>query len=953
MAFIDRIDAEGTAIAWYVHISGLPYVFSNIDCPSDWDAGGGTVSWDVDGNGAETYTWSPTFQPPRQWGVVGQRAQPFAGFAVSGSLKIPFVADETWLALMARSSTRGGFARLTDDLTSTGTTINVRSTTPLTDAGVTSGTDLYLGTETMEVNTISSGATSFTVATRGRYGSIAQAHIASGDAIFEAGAGGAKICDHMLVLRDRIVRVWVATGTMREGVFTPWGSTIGSTEDSERWVGWTQIHHWSRDLLTIELDCVELTQRFGREVYQRKPTGIAGARDTTNMVRIDAASNKVYAKWVSSGDDIDSANASSGQLGELDGARLQRWNGASYEDVPDGWYTIGQVSAYLSDTWVDAGVWPLPSSNTSADYSMWITPTSNTDGAPIYEVRIWSDDMDFLGSSGWAAEFRALFLRAGPADSLWRELGFTNDALVPLVWETPASDTYSTGVIAADRPPPVFRLPESRSITRRVFYHSPAGPGFDATPGYTDDAGDTVYGYVRVGEEILEFTTTGTEEFGTEAIRYLGVATRGTFGSAAREIYLEQGPSYEPLQIRQCLAFPGCSWQRMALYLLVGGNGLDTGYQRGWRGSGLAFPIDLVDTDSFEATIAGARDLRDNWCLSEPMTLRDILSPELVISQVTVTATDDGTGFAIRAIDMSPPTENEGGASTALGHADIDSMAGFELDDSDDRVVNVIEYRYAFNNGDGKWYGSGEFRLVDSIAMYGAQEPLRVDLRGLGDPDAVQERIHSLGNSLAASFGAPYQKLTVVIGKPSSVWPVQLGDTRALTHEWVPSLDSATRGVSGLAVRVFGKEDRLRDVSPRGSFGSLTVMSAPAGERLPVWAPCAYVTALYDSNTRLRCTANYYSKSGDAADASHFAGDYAVRLYKLGDESSAETRFVDSVSGNDITITSATALSAPFVVEFGAYDSIETAQAGYAYMADGSTELIDDGTDGATAFVYL
>jgi len=952
-------------VGYYCRIRGIPNIFASFDIPSVWDAGGGTVVLDGD-----TYTWSPTLITNQGgFGAVSQRTDPKAGIGRSGVTGLTFRLNGTqertaglWQGLIATSAFRTDQnqtvlqADLAVDTTSGPITV-------LDTTGFATAPRLYIGSETILVDATANTTTEFrNISKRGAFGSQALFHIGDMDNVIEFGASGPFVADYPLVWNGRVVDIWVATGRSVGGVFVPFGSTIDSTEDSQIPSGTISRYSLSSDMLTVEMEVSSLEALLEREVASRLPKAFAGLQGSGG-IQVDGSNNHlVYL--------VRSQTASGALIIHKEkrfDIRLQRDDGGGGdEDVPDGLYPIHTIDDYITHTMFTTG-----DDTVTSAFTTFAATLVNEGGVSTnpYQMSFVSDPAPSLDEQEYT-----LICEPG---SLWGELGF--EGIVDMDLEVDVST--QTNLATSSRKPALFRWPvpvrDETRTERRLYFWDPIGESFDFTPGFDDDDGNAVGAYIKIGNHEVVRVISQTEH-NTGSILFSGqfsfsVSERQTMGSfLEEEVYIEiDVEEQEYIDIVQGLAFPGVSAWRMALYLLLGGSGV-TGtnhatYDQGWRDSGAHIQADLVDVDSFEDVHERqATAARDNWMISGPTKLREILEQEARLQQTIIAPTLSATGYQLRAIEIEPTLESLASIGETVDDTVLYTAAsgGIVVDTSAHNIINQINWKTAYDNAKGAFRSTANRSLqTTSIGTYGKMEPLEIEVRGIAGEEQVTERIDDIGQRIFGLYATPYLIVEVSLANVRT-WVWEISDIVQLTHDLIPAFKSLGRGVD-VRMKIFAKEDFFR---PTDTSSRITLVSRTFnGARFSELAPTLKLNTNLLGGTNWEVSDHKFTQSGYTDvlgrlfDVDFWAAGYPVRVFAPGNEAAAVTALVSSVTastgsddGQIILDTDVSgAGTVPLYLELGDYsvNDTEGAWRSLAFISDGDGKL-DRATLDDAPFLY-
>lgn len=240
MAFTDNVRGkQNLGGIFVVRIAGLPYLFSHVDLPSQWDNGSGAVTFSGD-----DYEWSNSLILEESVGSTSSQLEPKAGTTKNGSMNLTFAragthrdpTQDVWLTLLTNNRTRsdGLITTVSADVEFSDTTINLTSN-PWFGAG---DQTLYLGRETV-TKTGTETATSITVS-RSEFGSIATYHraVTQDPGVGGGQAVGLSIADFPLDLTGRLLEVYFCPGEWVEDTLRFFASSpLGSDENRIVFIG--------------------------------------------------------------------------------------------------------------------------------------------------------------------------------------------------------------------------------------------------------------------------------------------------------------------------------------------------------------------------------------------------------------------------------------------------------------------------------------------------------------------------------------------------------------------------------------------------------------------------------------------------------------------------------------------------------------------------------------------
>jgi hypothetical protein len=344
---------------------------------------------------------------------------------------------------------------------------------------------------------------------------------------------------------------------------------------------------------------------------------------------------------------------------------------------------------------------------------------------------------------------------------------------------------------------------------------------------------------------------------------------------------------------------------------------------------GPAINPDLVDIQSFE-------DIRDDFFATEQHDYyiynNDSLLKFLEESALTATntrlVTNEGKIYLTLLdqinLDEDIPILDE---STIVGTP----TWGLTLD----KVTNVVEVYYDYNQATRKYETKEVFKDLDSIALYGEKKALTLELLGVtGLLDGANIAIDRAGR-LLSRLSTARGKIDFTAQLDASIYPV--GTNLQLQHRYLPQ-QGGTLGFSD-RLEIMSRDLDLKNarVRIRLEFTSYT------GIRIAFIAPSPKITAVTDQKT---FTVN---------DASLLRKGYVMVLFEDGplDINSNPTagsylpdspNVIESILGNVVTMRDAftSPLSIGLWLKFADYDSAsEEQKARYAFVGPNSGFFTD------------
>lgn len=633
--------------------------------------------------------------------------------------------------------------------------------------------------------------------------------------------------------------------------------------------------------------------------------------------------------------------------------RSQNSDGAApFEDVPEGMYRLGTLSAYITDTLAE---W-LPGTLTikaEVSYSAAVVPES---GRVVLVCAVAPS------RTGNGARLVWLTVR-GDKESFFRDLGFT-----ALEFEMEKANDNDVGVFEAfaDRAPAALRIPPNPApLPSRIYLQdlSQWSATWFTAAGWEDDEANAIDAYAAI-KDVGLLKVGGLVQGDVNEGTYLSACERAptVLGSQnTEEIFIEYSDTEPPVvEVSRVVALPFTSANRMMLYMLLGGTGHGANsatWDQGWPGAGLGIPARLVEITDWTDLDAERPERRDGWVWFGRDDARKLLDEELKATQQQIVS-DLGK---LRLVAMDVPLEAIPRTRRTVGPeqtATEDKGVGF--DRQPNRIVNVVRVKGGYDARDGKYYLDQTNRQLDSIGTWGEQAAVEVEIRGLSAVGDAASKGRTIAQRIFGLYARPYALIEVDIA-PRAAWLWGIGDEVELTHPWVPDPTRPRRGCVSMLCRIVNKEARYAGGNAK-SFVTLTLQSyALAGQRYSAWGPSAQL--LYSG------TANTWTVVEDAygpdrvrgfADSDYFQLGMGVKTMRLGNSSAAPvSRTIATRTGSvgSVKLTFSAALSGSasqrYVMWYDDHDSpkLTDAQRLFVFMSDYSGSLaLPSGT--APAFRY-
>lgn len=524
------------------------------------------------------------------------------------------------------------------------------------------------------------------------------------------------------------------------------------------------------------------------------------------------------------------------------------------------------------------------------------------------------------------------------------------------------------GYLASPDPVPLIRWPSRHfSIPTRVYLDKDV-PGWDwdnwiYTHQYVDDDGNTIdRACVIEGVDAFTITAKSTD---TDGRKYLLTGARlGSFADPEEPFSFAQDGSGDPPIIRVVPWWQNTSVARIALYMLLGGTGVNVGntdYDKGPPAAGLYLRQDMVDVASFEEAARRLPQERDNWMILPGDTF-EVFGDEWVLLQEFIVL--DNTG-RLALLLLEPPLESEiiipqgrpVRALTAL-NTRIESRHDFEHESRESWIVNGVETQWDWRNATKEFVAKNPITVSrrESQALHNPSKPIKLKFRGARGAGA-QTTIRDGSTRLLDRYYLGYDVLRIrnVATREALAW--SNGELATLTHALAPKLTEGGLGLTDQPCRIVDFRPKYK---PRGRGGSgpdayadLTLITSAKGLRRTGWAPSA--TLSHDSGAIWDVDAHGYSDADDPDDITWFLQGFGVYVSPIGDFSQVKVTTISSVSATQITLASATAWTDDSVIWWLDYDhaSLDPRQRAWIAHADSTCKLEDDTGATAQAFSLL
>lgn len=859
MSFEDHTTEASVCPFFYVTFDGLPYIYGY--GPNPWTAGFVTF------NGYD-YTWVDglRIQDLKQ---VEERTELWAGIPDSVTQVVQFLKDDFWRHILRRRSAEEELARVSEDVSPTLANIPVDNSNGMTD----DSRPRYIGLETVIPKSVSGGK--LNMCARGAYGSVARYHVASWDGVDVRSAAGPEVSDHPLVMRDRVMRLWLELGTVGlDGRIQPRSAGPG-TDEALQWTG--VVRGVTANGLLVQVTASSLITLTDREAGAVLPRGKLTRPDLSKMV-VDEYNDLTTAV-------VELHGATIGDQGDTEtlySFRLQH----GYRDCVDiisdlQWKASGNQGASPRPL-VSVGLLQ----NTGGDGDTW-----------VLDIQTVHD----LASGAWCPKSIRF------TGSFWKELGFDADKSYDFfALDTSATRPYQTqwrAVCVADEPAPLLYLPP-RAVRSIVFQagSTELPPLFASGGRVLSRDGVVTSRHLIAAEEVFECGTGARQR--SDGTIIANINKRGAFGSRAdEERILRHSYKDEEEPIIQGVAICG-EWPRVLLYLLCGGTRADVLFYpyNGalWRGAAGGIPEKYVDVTAFEdlAETAEGSEWHEVF-LAEPTKLADIIGPILVAHSAYLCQSAGGQ-ISIRL--WATPRADE----PIIELDEYDAAADCKELTDDEAIVNVvIAENLGYDHGKGEARQESHTQVEgESAATYGLTTPVVIDCRSIPTISGGVDRARAISERQFSLWARAFRRVQCTFASARS-WLVKVGDIVTLN---TPYLDTPITG-------------RVCSVAPRWKGGGYklraTIVEVASGRTLRGYSPCAYVNAFGLSGFFLVTEANYFRAAADGTDAELLdVAGLPVIVYEIGDRSTEIVARVQGLVGNTLEVNvDCSALTPPLIVE--------------------------------------
>jgi len=909
------MDLESTNIclAYAFRISGLPYIFSTINLPSNWEDSTNVINVE-----SEYYTWKPTIVGDLQIGE--SKIQPWLGVASPASFKTAIAIDSDIKSLMNRDIYRSGknVCQLTGNATPSYAFLGVNSTTGFDTSG-----DIYANTETIYYDSVET--TRFADLTRARYGSYAQHHFGTLSEE-DSYSSGIYLSDFPLTLNDRIITVWIIQGQQRnDGTFAPDEDTLEACDVI--YTGIVKNVSYGNNLKTIDITCTDLCSLLEKEVGATQLK--AWIPDNDSRVNIDGFSELLQMELRIGG--------------AIENYQKILTNGyRSIQEVIDEINT--DLASYSTALF---GVYRFALTKESGDKYKIIITCSDTSSTRDHPIKLFTGNKSFI-----------------------KELGFTETQTIE------ADGTYFWEFIA-DTARPLFRVEKNHRSSMLVVPQDNNWSFAFASPVLMMDQYNadlehdavTLANYVRVGDEIFEFDDYDVETYDGVTYNRLYITERGCFGSLPEEPATLLTVEDDPKEAIRGIAINNLEWPRLIAYLLVAGNQTDEGYdEAGWLNMCAAIPRGLIDEAAFTALAKSPEGAtKHKVYIDKPTAIKDIIDSILVLHQAYLVCENGKITIKTVPTKLETDKNEEIDDNVNFTEDDILSIDNLGIDVSDDFIVNVIraiDINYNWCTEEGTQTKT----IADGLSCgtFGRKEAAEISFKTLQNYIRPDELLSNYVGEIFGKWSSPFFILNVTINSNRALL-LHIGQSVSVNH----SIINSFLEVNGIDGRIFGIKKTLKGDGARTSL--MIVSSAKDGTRNSLWAPCAKVETISSKPPEINIYTNRYCGTTDTYDNAYFFTNCICRCFNPGEEENFFTFRInnDGVTSSNVTAYSITVIDGSIsnvdpnvaVIEYvdfnydyassGVYVPLE-AQKNYVHLATSTKPYLEDAeSDDYPPFHYL
>jgi len=358
-----------------------------------------------------------------------------------------------------------------------------------------------------------------------------------------------------------------------------------------------------------------------------------------------------------------------------------------------------------------------------------------------------------------------------------------------------------------------------------------------------------------------------------------------------------------------------------------------------------------------------------NYNITEPISVADLIAPELLLLGMMMTLDTDGK-IAFRPFFVPAKTTPVSATLTAAHvvtpFGDVGMWPGWMP--AADGIISIVELTGAKRvdralsqhgllqqvSGVGKLLNASAqtthlYRDIASISAHKNRGlcTLKIEPEATSSSDLTASDAISIAERIVSFFGRPYEVVTLKVRRTAATLALRCSSVIALTSEHVPNSGDGTRGVTSRRCLVIGRGVSY-DPAEDGAVVSLTLVMHPTedGTTLNIagYAGSALTTGATDLGGNLwdiAITAGTYAPTGSSDYEFFTAGDY-VDVIQINDSTpNTRTGLVISTSALNIRVqfTGAApwggAWAADYVVEFADVSyGMTDPQDDYCYTAD-------------------
>lgn len=375
----------------------------------------------------------------------------------------------------------------------------------------------------------------------------------------------------------------------------------------------------------------------------------------------------------------------------------------------------------------------------------------------------------------------------------------------------------------------------------------------------------------------------------------------------------------------------------------------------------LGIPYDLLGP-LFEQSVDNLphADQEITLVLDKPWKIADLLGGGLMLRFAFLRWIEGHLEFFSWMTPTTGDALEESNKASPAGNQDEQRSVSV-LSDRWARNVIKIQYNRDFTLGDSSGSFSGLVTIIDRAGIDDAggrravqtiNDQTSFSTGFLGGSGSIEPLINDF-KSVVTMFTRPVRTTRRTIA-PTFFEGHGVGDCLLVTDAFARDPDTGVRGVSTRPGIMVAHSYEPGGFDPTGAVGDMH------GEveimfldllRVAPYVPAADLASYTHGTATITCTADAYSISGEAADASHMSAGRKLRIVERDPADPAAPlswdRVVSSQSGNDIVLTSA--LSSPafdatkfYRVIWDDYTDAIAAQQAFAYQADDADYRIAD-----------